>query len=261
MNDIQTLTQLFDFEKILLLVIGILGLWILSNSVKLLVNKLADYIPSKRFIILQMNTLSSFVIYLGGIIILFIWVIHPPKEVMIAAAGSLAVAIGFALKDIAASIVAGIILIFDTPFKTGDRISFGDDYGEILAIGLRSVKLRTLDDNIITIPNARFISDTVASANYGALDMMVVSTFHVSPNNDIEMIKDFIKQAIVTSRFSYLKKDISFTVNEATLYNRIILKIDAKSYVMDVRYEKAFQSDIITTVNQLFLEHKISRPI
>ena len=41
-----------------------------------------------------------------------------------AAAGSLAVAIGFALKDITTSIIAGLVLIFDTPFKTGDRVQF-----------------------------------------------------------------------------------------------------------------------------------------
>lgn len=261
MNDLAMLSELFDISRIFLLAAGILVLWVLEKSIQLLANKLAEYFPSRRFSILQMNTLSRFVIYLGGIIALFVIIINPPKEVVIAMAGSMAVAVGFALKDVAASIVAGVVLIFDNPFKTGDRVNFDGEYGEIVAIGLRSVKLRTLDDNIVTIPNARFIADTVSSANYGALDMMVCNTFHVSLDNDLEMIKSIIRKAIVTSRYSFLRKDIIFTVTEVVMHDKLALKIDAKAYVMDVRYEKAFQTDITSTVNTLFGTLGIARPV
>ena len=260
MEEVQTFSALFNFEKTFLLALSILGLWLFARALQYTLEKLASYIPSKRFLVLQTSTFSSFVIYLGGTIILFIMIIDPPKEVVLAAAGSLAVAIGFALKDIALSIIAGIVLIFDTPFKTGDRVYFDGSYGDILTIGLRSVKLRTLDDNIVTIPNSRFISDTVASSNYGALDMMVVSSFHIGLNNNIEKVKDIIREVIVTSRFSFLKKDVSFAVNEVILHDKVVLKIDAKAYVIDTRYEKAFQSDVISTANQLFLEQSIVRP-
>jgi len=260
MEDIQALSNLFNFEKILMLFFGFFCLWVFSKLMQLAFNKFASYFPSRRFAVLQASTFSSFLIYLGGTFALIIIVVDPPKEIVIATAGSLAVAIGFALKDVAASIVAGVVLIFDTPFKTGDRVHFDNNYGEILAIGLRSVKLRTLDDNIVTIPNARFINDVVASSNYDSLDMMVVSSFHLDLNNDIERVKDLIKEVIVTSRFSYLKKDISFTITEVVLHDKLALKIDAKSYVMDVHYEKAFQSDVITTVNSLFQKHQIARP-
>ena len=95
------------------------------------------------------------------------------KEFMLAAGGSIAVALGFALKDIAASLVAGLLLLFDRPFRVGDRVSFADVYGEIVSIGLRTVRLQTLDDNLVTIPNSRFITDVVASGNSGELDMML----------------------------------------------------------------------------------------
>lgn len=260
MEDIQAISSLFNYQKLILIALGIFSLWLVIQVMKFLVDKLTEYIPSKRFLVLQFNTLLSFVIYLGGTIAIFISVINPPKEVVIAATGSMAVAIGFALKDVASSIIAGLVLIFDTPFKTGDRIEFDGSYGEIVAIGLRSVKIRTLDDNIVTIPNARFINDVVASANYGALDMMVVSTFHVALENDVERVKDIIREVIATSRYAYLRKDISFAISEVTLYDKLALRIDAKSYVMDVRYEKAFQSDVVATSNAQFQTHQISRP-
>jgi len=259
MQEMASFIALFNFEKILYLAIGILCLWAIGRMIGFLLERIANYFPSKRFLVLQTSTLSNFILYLGGFIALFIIIINPPKEVVFAATGSLAVAIGFALKDITSSILAGVVLLFDTPFKTGDRIHFDGNYGEIISIGLRSVKIRSLDDNIITIPNARFINDTVASSNYGALDMMVVTSFHISVNNDIDKVKEIINEVIMTSRFSYLKKPISFAIEEVVLHNMLAIRIDAKAYVMDVSYEKLFQSDITSTVNKQLQKNSIQR--
>lgn len=260
MNEIETFSNLFNLEKMFLLALGILSLWIFSEFIQFIVKKITEYFPSKRFLVLQINTLSSFIIYLGGSVAIFIVVIDPPKEIMLAVTGSLAVAIGFALKDVASSIIAGVMLIFDTPFKTGDRITFDGQYGEIIAIGLRSVKINTLDDNVVTIPNSRFMNDIVASGNYGALDMMVVCSFHISLENDIAKVTDLIREVIATSRYSYLRKEIKFSINEVIMHDKVAIRIDAKAYVMDLHYEKSFHSDIVATVNVLFQKHAISRP-
>jgi hypothetical protein len=49
--------------------------------------------------------------------------------------------------------------MFDRPFQVGDRVSYGGEYGDIIKIGLRSVRMNTLDDNIITIPNNKVFTD------------------------------------------------------------------------------------------------------
>jgi len=56
-----------------------------------------------------------------------------------------------------AVLVAGLLLLFDRPFRVGDRVSFNDVYGEIVSIGLRTVRLQTLDDNLVT-PNVLQVS-------------------------------------------------------------------------------------------------------
>lgn len=260
LNDGPSFVSLLNLSKVLWLSFGFASLWLLAQAVSLLARNITEYLPSRRFLILQINTLANFLVYLGGTALLFINVINPPKELLIAAAGSAAVALGFALKDIAASVIAGLVLLFDSPFKVGDRISFDDTYGEIIAIGLRSVRLCTLDDNIVTIPNSRFINDVVASGNFGELDMMVVCDFHIHLNNDMDKAKDIIHEVIVTSRFAYLKKPVTFAINEIILHDKLAMQIKAKAYVMDVNYEKAFQSDVVTRVNSLFIEQGIARP-
>ncbi len=220
-----------------------------------------DRLPSRRFLIMQLSTLVSFMLYIGGTIALVSGVLQPPREFLIAVGGSAAVAFGFALKDVAASLVSGLILLFDRPFQVGDRVAFENVYGQITAITLRSVRLQTLDDNIVTIPNSRFITDVVASGNMGAMDMMVVTDFHLALDADLERAKEIVRQVIVTSRFAFLKKPVTFAIEEIAIAERLAIRLRAKAYVLDVNYEKAFQSDITSRVAQLFLEANVKRPM
>lgn len=259
-NDLAVVVDMFNAYALLLLVLGGVVLWAINWGVQRIGQKLMARVPTRRFLILQISTLAGFVLYIFGSIALVVGVLQPPKEFMLAAGGSVAVALGFALKDVAASLVAGLLLLFDRPFRVGDRVSFNEVYGEIVSIGLRTVRLQTLDDNLVTIPNSRFITDVVASGNAGALDMMVVTDFHVTFEADLERVQDIIREVIVTSRYAYLKKDVSFAIEESALGEIPCIRVRAKAYVLDVHYEKAFQSDIVVRVTRLFQAQQIPRP-
>lgn len=260
LEGIAAFGDLLDLGKIFWLILAVTGLWASNKIIRKVGETLMEKLPSKRFMILQMATLFTFAWYIFGTYFVIAVIINPPREMLLAVGGSAAVAMGIALKDVAASVIAGLVLLFDRPFQVGDRVNFGDTYGEIISIGLRSVRLNTLDDNLVTIPNARFITDVVASGNAGALDMMVVCDFHVALDADISQAQSLIHEVIVTSRFAYLKKPVSLTLNEVVIAERLALQIRAKAYVLDVHYEKAFQSDVIERVSRLFIERDIKRP-
>lgn len=261
LQGISAFSDLLDLSKAFMLIAAAIFIWLSNNLLRKFALRLMEKIPSRRFLILQVATLLTFVWYFGGVYWMIVGILKPPEQLMLALAGSAAVATGFALKDVAASIIAGLLLLFDRPFQVGDRVSFGDTYGEIISIGLRSVRLNTLDDNLVTIPNSRFITEVVSSGNAGALDMMVVCEFHVALDADLEKAQELIHEAIVTSRYVYLKKPVSFAVNEVVTAERLAIRISAKAYVMDVHYEKAFQSDIVVRVSKLFLENQVARPL
>jgi small conductance mechanosensitive channel len=260
LQDISVVSDLLDLNKVIMLLSAMFVLWLINKVIRHLCEVLMTSIPARRFMILQFATLFTFVWYFVGIYWVISGIIQPPREMVLALGGSAAVAIGIALKDVVASIIAGVILLFDRPFQVGDRVSFNDTYGEIVSIGLRSVRLNTLDDNLVTIPNSRFITEMVSSGNAGALDMMVVCDFHVSMDANIELAESLIHEVVVTSRFAYLKKPVNFVLNEVIVAERLALQIKVKAYVIDVHYEKAFQSDIVKRVSKLFNENKISRP-
>ena len=260
LNDLSAITELFNLGKVMLLLSGMVLVWLVNKVVRHLSEALMVSLPSRRFLILQIATLFTFVWYFVGTYWLIAGIIQPPKEMLLALGGSAAVATGIALKDVVASIIAGVILLFDRPFQVGDRVSFNDTYGEIVSIGLRSVRLITLDDSLVTIPNSRFITEVVSSGNSGALDMMVVCDFHIALDADIDLAQSLIHEVVMTSRFAYLKKPVSFVLNEVIVAERLAIQVRVKSYVLDVHYEKAFQTDIVKRVTRLFMQNEIARP-
>jgi len=257
---IDELAKLFQFSKILLLLAGIACLGILVKGVERAAAGLYRRLPARRLLISQVVTSLNFLIYIFGGVFLFYAVIRPPRELMLAAVGSAAVAFGFAVKDLVGSVVAGLVLLFDRPFQVGDRVTFGDVYGEIQSIGLRTVRLVTLDDSVVTIPNNRFFTDVVSSANAGALDMMVTMDFHVAIDADIGLARDLLHETVVTSRFVYLKKPVSVVIEEVPVAQRLAIRLKAKAYVLDVRFEKAFVTDVFLRATEAFDRRGIRRP-
>ena len=251
----------FDIQRLVVLGLAVLALIWVVRTINKVSFRLSEKFPARRLLVLQIQTSTAFFIYIfGGGMILYS-LLHPAKELLYAIGGGTAVAIGLSLKDFVSSLVAGLILLFDRPFQVGDRVQFGDTYGEITSIGLRSVRLQTLDDSTVTIPNSRFISESVSSGNAGALDMMIVMPFHFSLDSDMQLARDIIYETVVTSRFVYLKKPVTVSAAEVAVAERLALQLTAKAYVLDVRYEKAFQTDVVMRATKAFKEHAITRPL
>ncbi len=72
----------------------------------------------------------------------------------VASAGIVGLAISFAAKDTLSNLFAGVSIVMDAPYKTGDFINLDTgERGMVTMIGLRSTRILTRDDVEITIPN------------------------------------------------------------------------------------------------------------
>ncbi len=259
-SKVSEILDLFQVDKILLLVISFAFLVFLAGRFKFLSQKLEKKWPNLRLSILQFTTVFTFAWYIFGSFFIIYAVLRPPEQVLLGLGGSAALAIGFALKDISASLIAGVVLLFDRPFQVGDRVKFNDIYGEISHIGLRAVRLITLDDSLVTIPNSQFINNAVSSGNAGALDMMVEVKFYLSPDEDIIRIKKFLYELVITSRYAYLKKPVSIVVSEEFVGGAFALMFNVKAYVFDITYEKAYSTDLTTRAYEFFQKEGIKKP-
>jgi MscS family membrane protein len=75
---------------------------------------------------------------------------------MLAGLGIGGLAVALAVRPTLENVIAGFVLFADAPVRVGDFCSFGDKLGTVEAIGLRSVRVRSIDRTLIAIPNAEF---------------------------------------------------------------------------------------------------------
>lgn len=223
---------------LLVTALGVRGLGALAR-------RIGERSTQRRLAINQTNTLLGFAAWALAGAIAVSSLFDLSSQALFALSGTIAVAAGFLLKDVAESMVAGVSILVNKPFQVGDRITFGSFYGEVKEIGLRSVRLVTLDDNLVTIPSSKFLSEPVASANAGALECMVVIPFYLSPDADHERAQQIVRDAVLSSRFLYLGRPISVLLS-VHLADEVgaVIEIKARAYVYDTRYEKQFASDV-----------------
>lgn len=240
----------------------VVGTYLAIRVLHQVANRLAERAMQHRLTIKQTVTLVGFAAYGLATIVAVSALFELSAQAILALSGTLAVAGGFLLKDVAEATVASVSILIGRPFQVGDRISFGGFYGEVKDIGLRSVQLVTLDDNLVTIPSNKFLAEPVASANAGQLDCMVVIPFFISTDADHERARQIIHDAVLSSRFLYLGKPVSVLVamKLADEFGAVV-EINAKAYVYDARHEKAFASDVTDRVLTNFRKNEIDFPV
>lgn len=82
---------------------------------------------------------------------------------LLGAAGVVGIAVGFASQTSVSNVIAGLFLIAESPFVVDDLIQVGDVMGRVLSVDTMSVKLRTLDNKFVRIPNEALVKSTVTN--------------------------------------------------------------------------------------------------
>jgi small-conductance mechanosensitive channel len=241
-------------------VVVVFAVWLALRFLGRFVARLGAQFPAQRLTIQKAGTILQFTAYVLTAVMVVVLSLRLDERALAVLGGTAAVSIGFALKDLVASFIAGIMIVVDRPFQVGDRVTFGGEYGDIVAIGLRSVRLRTLGDNLVTIPNSKFLSDITSSGNYGALDMQVAVPFHVGLDQDVDAAREVIHEAALTSRYVHLPKPVTVLVQQVLTENFVAVKLVLKAYVLDTQYEKAFETDVNLRVLRAFRERGILPP-
>jgi len=238
----------------------ILAAWIALRVMNDFVERLSGQFATRRLLLQKLATISQFIIYVGAGLTVMMLSFRIDERVLAVIGGTIAVSVGFAIKDLVASFIAGIMIMLDRPFQVGDRVSFGGEYGDITSIGLRSVRMQTLDDNTVTIPNNKFLSEITSNGNYGALDMQVTMIFDLGIDQDVVKAREIVTEAAVSSRIVHLPKPIVVHVEQIIHQNYVAIRLKLKAYVLDTKYEKSFQTDVNLRVLEAFRAKGIGAP-
>ncbi len=243
-EDFVELKELISFTKIFNALLLLFITYFVNKYVTIILDTLSEKATNYRLFIKRLAPISRITIWSVAIYIVIAGIVAPPFETVITIAASIGIAVGFASQDILRNIFGGIMIILDRPFQVGDKIQVGDHYGEVLSIGLRSSRVVTPDDSIVSIPNGELMNRAVSNSNSSALDCQVVAEIFLPATTDVQKVKDIAYKAVYSSSFTYLNKPVVVIVLNEIQNNRFIMKLRVKAYVVDIRYEFMFKSDI-----------------
>ncbi|MEL7001151.1 MAG: mechanosensitive ion channel domain-containing protein [Bacteroidota bacterium] len=244
------------FWSIVFLAVGYLLIRFLSSLLETLAERSTNY----RITIKGLIPIAKI---LGWIFVLFIiiaGVFQPPISTVLAVTASVGIAVGFAAQDILKNVFGGVMILFDRPFLVGDKIDVGGIYGEVVQIGLRSTRIVTADDSLVSIPNSNLMNTSVSNSNTGEANCQVVAEIYLPITIDTQRVRQVAIEAAQVSRFIYLNKPIVVLFFNEIKERRSYLKMRLKAYVSDIRNEFAFKSDMTEIVMRELLKEKLIKP-
>jgi small conductance mechanosensitive channel len=215
--------------------------WALIWLVKHLLPWLANRAPGRlRLYLLPSVPVLRLVILLAAIALIAPMVIKTSLQNIVALLGFAAVAVGFAFKEYISSLLAGVVAVYERPYRVGDWVKVDGAYGEIISMNLRALRMFTFEDTVVTIPHIKIWENNIFNANDGKRNLLCVANFFVDPNHDAGLVRQKLSDVALTSPYLDINHQIRVIVQEQPWGTHYQLK----AYPLDGRDQFLFTSDL-----------------
>jgi small-conductance mechanosensitive channel/CRP-like cAMP-binding protein len=148
--------KIFYFPRLLFILWLLVWFFLLVFTIKTLAYFIFDFLLLKKQGIRYPKLVKDvlvFILYIVGILLILNYYLNIKITVLLASSAVFTVVIGFALQDILGNLFSGIILNFEDSFKLSDWVRINEWEGRVEQFGWRSFKIRTIDRELIVIPN------------------------------------------------------------------------------------------------------------
>lgn len=179
---------------------------------------------------------------------------------VLAGAGVVGLALGFAFQDLAGNLISGVGLAVHQkwPFKIGDLVETNDVFGVVDKIHLRTSIIRTLDGKLVVLPNKQIYQDKVVNYTVSGRRRVDLEC-GVSYGDDLDKVKEVVTQALegVQGRDCSRDAEVYFTgfgSSSIDLVGRIWIDYEKQQDFLDTR------SEAVVAVKRAFDENDIVIP-
>ena len=210
----------------------------------------------------QVAVIVSRVAYIGvivGGVIVALGILQLEKTVtsLLAGAGIVGLALGFAFQDLASNLMSGFMLATSEPLNNGDLIETGDYFGIVESVHLRYSMMRTFDGQLVRIPNKQIFENPLTNYTKPG-ERRVEFTVGVSYGDDLEEARDLAREAVDGVEERDTEKEIELYYTDFDDYSinlsvRFWIDYPEKDYLQA-------RSDAIMRVRKAFEENGITIP-
>jgi small-conductance mechanosensitive channel len=185
-----------------------------------------------------------------------------PYEGVIAGLGIGGLAIAIAARDSVSNFIGAAILLADRPFQRGDLIDSSGLMGTVEHVGLRSTRIRTLDDTLLVVPNSKLADGLVN--NWGRqrsrqvkLQLRVPNT---TPRDRLDSFVAGLKEVFEMQPLGQPGATIEITeIAETSILIQVQGRLRTKAYADLVEFKNQFFGDALDLARSLKID--ISQPV
>lgn len=200
--------------NMLVALLALAAFFMLAKFSKRISGKLLNRISDKRTV----NNLFSTIIYITVIVIgtmVALNILHLEQTVssLLAGAGIIGLALGFAFQDISANFISGIFMAFRKPIQVGDIVKTSDYFGKVEKIDLRVTIIKTFQGLHVLIPNKEVFQSPLVNytkTNERRIDLEV----GVSYNDDLEKVREVALTTVENLEFLMPDKEVKLFYKE-----------------------------------------------
>jgi len=157
------------------------------------------------FIPLVSRSLKVFTACVG--VIMFAETFDLPVAGLLSGLGIGGLAIAFAAKDTLSNVFGSLTVLVDRPFEIGDWIKTQDIEGSVETVGMRSTRVRTFYNSLISVPNSLLITavvDNMGRRRYRRIKTMLGLQYDTPPDR-LDAFCEGVRELI--RRHPYTRKD------------------------------------------------------
>jgi small-conductance mechanosensitive channel len=180
---------------------------------KITANMLSRVTENKTVTSLIQTVIGVMVLGVGVFVALSILNLDGAVTSLLAGAGILGLALGFAFQDIASNFISGILLSIRHPFGIGDIIETNDLFGTVTKLNLRNTILRTPQGQIMYVPNKVVYENPLTNYTKNG-ERRIDLACGVSYGDDLKKAKDIAIDTLSNLDFKDSNRDVEFYYNE-----------------------------------------------
>ena len=231
----------------------------LARLVRSLISKILGRISHNHAVNnLLITMIYVIVLTIGIFIALTIVKLDGAVTSLLAGVGIVGLALGFAFQDIAANFISGVLIAVGQPFRVGDIIKSGDNFGTVSDISLRTTTIRSFQGIEVLIPNKKLFQEVVE--NYtNTKDRRVDLSIGVSYGDDLDKVKELTIEAIRSLKSIDRPNEVTLFFTE---FGESSINFSVRFWAKSARqpdYLQA-QSDAIVAIKQVYDANDIMIP-
>jgi len=170
--------------------------WLLARSLRVISHKVAVRLfQSDTIQRLAVSSIHVITVLVGLFAALSVLQLDKTVTSLLAGAGIIGLALGFAFQDIASNFIAGILIATHRPIRVGELIQTKDQFGVVQRIDLRTTEIRSLQGVQVIIPNKEIFQTILTNFTRNGIQRVDV-VIRVAFNADLRQVREVVHNAV-----------------------------------------------------------------